>query len=377
MVFHGSPSLISFCLIPSCRTCLIGPRQSSAPPSKSLPLWSPPTSRRWSVPSTPESAVDVCLEKRLGTQEPGMLGEKGGTWWWGDGFLVMWMCAMHEVHVWRDALHQLSSQKISELWDFQLWLWWFQSFPRSFPFTLMILPWQALTCLSAWAWRTLIRLSYLLRHSSFSPAGFSNVYMKTGLKTGGFCLQSRHDSSHLNSVNTNPCRWKLWYFFAVFLIFFSGHTLMRFWASLLPPQIGCIWNLWNLWKFPRTWYCFPCFPWWKNHHPETEWLSHLNCGHGLFLSMRRASTIKSPTVSPWSSRTASSCCLAPLWSGSSAGTSTPEQRRAAVKIGPRTFATPVAPLSGPTHKVFHDNFASFFRVPFGPRKSLRWQWYWK
>lgn len=54
--------------------------------------------------------------------------------------------------------------------------------------------------------------------------------------------------------------------------------------------------------------------------------------------LRRASTIKSPTVSPWSSRTASSCCLAPLWSGSSAGTSTPEQRRAAVKIGPRNVS---------------------------------------
>ena len=234
----------------------------------------------------------------------------------------------------------------------------------------MILPWQALTCLSAWAWRTLIRPSYLLRHSSSSPAGFSNVYMKTGLKTGGFCLQSRHDSSEFFSSKLSEYESMSLevVFFAVFLSFFSGHTLMRFWASLLPPQIGCIFWMKSM-KVSQDLVLFSMFSVVKKSRKPWNWVTipskagfYYQITHGFALEFPYSLIMLPCTIVEWVIR-----WHIYTWAAA----------RSCENWTTERFATPVAPLSGPTHKVFHDNFASFFCVPFGPRKSLRWQWYWK
>ena len=161
----------------------------------------------------------------------------------------------------------------------------------------------------------------------------------------------------------------------VFFLFFCSFPssfffqVIHWWDSGLPScrRKSAASFSWNLWKFPRTWYCFLLVSVVKKsrkHRKPWNWVTipSLRPLCRALLSMRRASTIKSPTVSPWSSRTASSCCLVPLWSGSSAGTSTPEQRSCENWTTERnvTSHTTVAPLSGPTLKVFHDHFVSNF-----------------
>ena len=135
-----------------------------------------------------------------------------------------------------------------------------------------------------------------------------------------------------------------------------SHTLTRSSASPLPLHIGfkfsstsVLCNLKSIWVFSHGLHIFDLF--------DLFVLSAWECS--CKSDLRLASTTNSPMDLPWSSLTASSCCLVPLLSGSSAGTSTLEhtaaQNRGSQKAWQCFLSVHVDHVHGP-----------FF-----------WQWIWK
>ena len=173
---------------------------------------------------------------------------------------------------------------------------------------------------------------------------------------------------------------------AAFLISSSGRTSMRCLASLLPPQIGCIFcatkspttgsvgsvlrrlffwcdihpeflgdhPVWNschddmmIWWMDVHWKT------WKTPQNSTEVGFYWQITHGFALEFPYSLIMLPCTIVEWVIRW-HIYTWARKWSH--------QWHRWA-----------------DFHKVFHDSlsFAAFFCVPFGPRKSLQWQWYWK